>query len=135
MTEHAAAPEAEQTAGPRLIHTGVYAVYESLSTPGGVHVTWRRSAAWDDETGQVRDVEGAADEHMPDIPPEALPLIGQFIASGIPPAILAVLQGKASPLALLRQLAGSNGDGGQGEHVHVAGDPPCNGCGWAGSDG
>jgi hypothetical protein len=110
MTEDAAAREAV-TAGPRLIHTGRYAVYESLTVPGGVHVTWRRDAAADDD-GQVREVEDAPDEHMPDIPPEALPLIGQFIASGIPPAILAVLQGKASPLAMLRQLGhAGNGDG------------------------
>ena len=108
MTDDAAAGQAV-TAGPRLIHTGVYAIYETPA--GGCHVTWRRSAAWDGETGQVRDVDGAADEHMPDIPPEALPLIDQFIRSGIPPAILAVLQGKASPLAMLRQLAGGNGDG------------------------
>lgn len=110
MTQDAAASEATP-AGPRLIHTGVYAIYETPA--GGVHVTWRRSAAHDSETGQVREVEGAADEHMPDIPPEALPLIGQFISTGIPPAILAMLQGKSSPLALLRQLGTMAGDDGQ----------------------
>jgi hypothetical protein len=145
VTEDATAGQAV-AAGPRLIHTGVYAVYESVGTPGGVHVTWRRTAGADDD-GQVREIDGAPDEHMPDIPPEALPLIAQFMAHGIPPLIMGMLRGQSSPLGLLRQLGGlaeaeaNGGPEGQavnvGEHVHVPGDPACNGCGWRpeGGDG
>ena len=113
MTENAAAPEAD-TAGPRpvLIHTGTYALWRTPA--GGVHVVYQRTAATDPDTGQVREIEGQADEHLPDIPPEALPLVDQFLAHGIPPGILAAAQAMAngaSPLALLRQLAGGDGDG------------------------
>lgn len=100
------------TTGPKLLHTGTYALYETPA--GGVHVVWRRTAAADPGSGELREVEGAPDEHMPDIPPEALPLVGQFMQHGIPPAILAILQGRSSPLGLLRQLGALNGhDDGQ----------------------
>jgi hypothetical protein len=114
MTEHAAAPEAS-TAGPRpeprLIHTGTYALWRTPA--GGVHVVYQRTAAADPETGEVRPVDGE-DEHLPDIPPEALPLVDQFLAHGIPPGILAAAEAMAagaSPVALLRQLAARNGGG------------------------
>lgn len=120
MTEDAAAQQAV-TAGPRLIHTGTYAVYQTPA--GGVHVVWRRTAAADpDRPGEVRRVEGADDEHMPDIPPEAIPLIERFLAVGIPDNILAVLQGKSSPIGLLRELVTLNGGGGQADDDGQAAD-------------
>lgn len=112
MTEDTAAPGAEPAGpGPELIHTGTYALWRTPA--GGVHVVYQRTAATDPATGQVRQVEDAGDEHLPDIPPEALPLVDQFLQHGIPPGILAAAQAMAngaSPLALLRQLAG-DGDG------------------------
>ena len=98
--------------GPRLIHHGVYALYE---TPGGGrHVVWRRLASADPDTGQVRDIEDAPEDHMPDIPPEALPLVSAFLEHGIPPAILGVLQGgpggAMGRLATLRAMLGGLAD-------------------------
>ena len=107
--------------GPRLIHHGTYALYE---TPGGGrHVVWRRLASLNPETGEVAGVEDAGDEHMPDIPAEALPLVSAFLEHGIPPAILGVLQGgqngAVGRLAALRamlggQLAEAEADDGPG---------------------
>jgi hypothetical protein len=95
--------------GPALIHQGTYALYETPA--GGRHVVFRRYLAADPDTGEVRDVDGG-DEHLPDFPPEALPLLSRFIEQGIPPQILAVLQGKSSVMGLLAELRDDGGSDG-----------------------
>lgn len=110
MTEQA------EAAGPRLIHQGTYALFETPS--GGRHVVFCRHFAADPETGEVRQVDGAEDEHLPDFPAEALPLVSRVLDHGIPPEIMAVLTGKASPLGLLRQLRNGAGEA----EVEAAGD-------------
>lgn len=87
--------------GPVLVHSGIYTLYE---TPGGGrHVVYKRTASVD-EAGQLREIDEAEDVHLPDIPPEALPLIGAWLEHGFPPAVLAVLQGKGNPLAMIRAM-------------------------------
>ena len=100
--------------GPRLIHHGTYALYE---TPGGGrHVVWRRLASIGPEGGELAEIDDdyLVDEHMPDIPPEALPLVSAFLEHGIPPAILGVLQGgqggAMGRLAALRGMLGGLAD-------------------------
>lgn len=100
MSEAAETQAAPEAPAPRLLHTGTYALYETPT--GGRHVVYIREEALD-ESGQLRPVEAAPD-HLPDFPPEALPLISQFLEHGIPAPILAVLRGQASPAALLAQL-------------------------------
>jgi hypothetical protein len=104
--------------GPRLIHHGTYALYE---TPGGGrHVVYRRLASVNPDTGELAELEDAADEHLPDMPPEALPLLSAYLEHGIPPAILGVLQGGQNGalgrLAALRgMLAGLPGGDDEGQ--------------------
>jgi hypothetical protein len=120
MTQDAELDEAAAGApdpGPRLIHHGTYALYE---TPGGGrHLVWRRLASINLETGELEDIDGADDEHLPDIPREALPLVSAFTEHGIPPAILAVLQGGQNGamgrLAALRGMLAGLPDEGQAE--------------------
>src|SRR5580692_3547195 len=107
MTENGQAVAPAEVA-PVLVHSGVYSLYETPD--GGRHVVYQRTASVD-EDGQVRAVEGV-DAHLPDIPPEALPIIGAWLEHGFPPAVLAVLQGKANPLAILKAMRG--GEDGNG---------------------
>lgn len=94
--------EAEvQPAAPELVHAGRYALY---ATPGGGrHLSYRPD-------GIEQDI------HIPDIPPEALGFVQHFLENGLPPAVLALLQGGSlSPLKALAALRGvignGNGDG------------------------
>lgn len=105
--EAQAAPEAAPPA-PRLLHTGTYALYETPT--GGRHLVYRREQAADEE-GRQNTIADPVDEHLPDFPAESLPLLSQFLDHGIPAPILAVLQGKASPAAMLAQLRAMGGPG------------------------
>lgn len=83
-----ATPATEQAA-PELVHAGRYALFTTPS--GGRHLVYQP-----DELGE--------DVHVPDIPAEALPLVQNFLENGLPPAILAMLGGKMSPLKMLGHL-------------------------------
>jgi hypothetical protein len=89
--------------GPVLVHRGVYALYETPA--GGRHLVYQPDGA-------------AGDFHVPDIPAEALPLVQSFLNNGLPPAVLALLQGKASPVKLLGLMRSAIGGG------EAAGDGP-----------
>lgn len=97
----------EPAAQPRLLHSGTYALWETPA--GGRHLVYRRTAALDPETGQVREVDGE-DLHLPDFPPEALPLLSAFLEHGIPPAVLSVMQsmagGNGGRMAALKAMTG-----------------------------
>lgn len=60
------------TPGPQLLHAGTYALYRTPA--GGLHVTFQRTSA-PDETGQLRAIEGAPDEHLPELPPALVALL------------------------------------------------------------
>jgi hypothetical protein len=94
MTE----PAGVETQLPRLVHSGTYALYE---TPGGGrHLVYRQTRAITGD-GTIAEVD-SGDLHLPDFPPEALPLIGMFCEHGIPLPVLALLrQGKSNPLKML----------------------------------
>lgn len=104
MTAPAGA-EAEVVAAPKLVHSGTYALYETPD--GGRHLVYQQTLCTDAE-GLAHAVE-TQDAHLPDIPPEALPLISSFIDHGFPPAVLALLSGKLSPVAVMKALR--NGPG------------------------
>jgi hypothetical protein len=97
---------AEPAAVPQLVHSGTYALYETPD--GGRHLVYRRTASVDD-TGTVREIDGAQDEHLPDIPPAAIPLIENFLANGLPPAVLAMLDGKLNPMTVLKAMRNGAG--------------------------
>lgn len=98
---------AEPVAAPRLVHRGIYSLYETPD--GGRHLVYRRLESVDD-AGQAREIDGAHDEHLPDIPPSAIPLIENFLQNGLPPAVLAMLDGKLSLRSVVKALNGaSNG--------------------------
>lgn len=97
---------AEVQAAPKLVHAGTYALYETPD--GGRHLSYRRTASVDEE-GQVREVVGAEDQHLPDIPPAALPLISAWLENGFPPAVLAMLDGKLNPVAMLKAMRNGTG--------------------------
>lgn len=101
MTETAGA----EVVTPKLIHSGTYALYETPD--GGRHLVYRRTRSVD-EDGQLREVD-MDDAHLPDIPPEALPLIGSFVDNGFPPAVLAMLSGKVSPMNVLKAMRNGTG--------------------------
>lgn len=102
------AEQAAEPAAPKLIHSGTYALWETPD--GGRHVVYCRSQSAA-EDGTVAEVEGAPDEHLPTIPPEALPLVSHFLEHGIPPQIAAVLRGDgAGRLAGLRAMLAGLGD-------------------------
>ena len=103
------------TSAPRLLHAGTYALWETPA--GGRHLVYQRTRATDPGTDDVRDVD-SEDCHLPDFPPEALPLLSAFLEHGIPPAVLTVMQGMAGGngggrLATLRSLMGLAGQLGQ----------------------
>jgi hypothetical protein len=102
--------------GPELLHAGTYALYRTAA--GGLHVTYTRTVATDD-SGQQRAVEGAPAAHLPDIPPEAVPMLESFLANGFPPAVLSLLAGKLNPASIMRAMraAGSNGAAGEFDNV------------------
>jgi hypothetical protein len=107
-------PGAAEAAAPLLLHAGTYALY---STPdGGLHITFTRTVATGPD-GQQRAVEGAPDEHLPDIPREAVPMLESWLRHGFPPAVLRLLAGDLNPLAIVKALraAGSNGAGGDAD--------------------
>ena len=89
---------AQDVTAPRLVHSGTYALYETPD--GGRHLVYRRAQSLH-EDGHMREISDAQDEHLPDIPPAALPLISSFLEHGFPPAVLAMLNGKVSPLRML----------------------------------
>lgn len=92
-----AVSEAEVQPAPVLVHSGTYALYETPD--GGRHLVYRRDGE-------------DADTHLPDIPAAALPLIENFLAHGLPPAVLAMLSGKLSPMAVMKALRNGAGDAG-----------------------
>ena len=96
----APAPGAQQDA-PQLLHSGTYAVYRTPA--GGLHVVYRRTAGWDAEAGEVRQVDGAADEHLPELGPAVVAMFGDIEAGKRP-----------SPAAMLRAVMGRNGAPGAG---------------------
>jgi hypothetical protein len=85
-------------AAPQLLHSGTYALYKTPA--GGMHVVFCRHAAWDDETGTVRQIDGAADEHLPELSPAVVAMFDQIQGGGRP-----------SPAAMLRAIMGRNGGG------------------------
>jgi hypothetical protein len=93
VTEAAAAAPA-----PQLLHSGTYALYKTPA--GGLHIVFRRTAGWDDETGTVRPIEGAEDEHMPELGPGVVAMFDQIQAGGRP-----------SPMAMVKAVMGMNGGG------------------------
>ena len=92
---------AREVQAPRLVHSGTYALYETPD--GGRHLVYRRMAELDDE-GELVSLPGQADAHLPDIPPQAIPLIENFIAHGLPPPVLAMLSGKLSPMTVMKAM-------------------------------
>lgn len=91
---------------PELLHSGTYALY---ATPeGGRHLVYRRCQSVNG-AGELADIEGAEDEHLPTVPAEALPLLSQFLEHGIPAPVMAVLQGRHNPIDALRALTGQLG--------------------------
>jgi hypothetical protein len=96
-----AAPEAPQ-AGPRLIHSGTYALYQTAA--GGRHVVYRRTVTMATD-GRIIGTpeEDQVDEHLPDFPAEVLPLLATFLEHGIPAPIMRILRSGAGPAGLLAQ--------------------------------
>lgn len=112
VSEPLAGTGSEPEPGPRLIHSGTYALY---ATPeGGRVVAYRRTMAAA-EDGQILAVTGCPDLHLPVIPVEALPLISTWLENGFPPRILAMLRGGgAGILAGVKDMlngAGADPDG------------------------
>jgi hypothetical protein len=96
----------DEPAAPVVVHSGIYVLY---ATPeGGRHLVYKPDG---------EDV----DQHVPDIPAEALPLVQSFLNQGLPPAVLALLQGKASPMKILGLMrsAANGGEDGNGEPAAV----------------
>jgi hypothetical protein len=122
-------PAAEPPAAPVLVHSGVYTLWE---TPGGGRLLAYKRLTTVTPGGQVVDVPEPKDERLPHIPPEALPLVSQFLDNGIPPAILQVMGtagGKGGRLGALRQLAGLLGEmaGAGADAEQPPGQPPAAG--------
>lgn len=132
---------AQAPARPVLLHAGTYALYRTPA--GGLHVTFRRTSAPDDD-GQLRLIEDAPDEHLPEMPPA---LVAMFEAQqeGHQLSRMDMLRGLAAMMggrlggrapeaaeAELAALEGSPyGDWDKaGEHSHRPDDEPCPGCGW-----
>jgi hypothetical protein len=93
-------PNGPVPAGPRLLHSGVYALYQTPD--GGRHLSYQPTMATG-EGGQIGPVT-VGDQHLPDVPPSALGLVNAFIESGFPPAVLALLDGKMSPMKIMAAL-------------------------------
>lgn len=107
-------PERAEPAPPKLAHSGLYTLWE---TPGGGRLlVFKRLHTRDPATGAVVDIHRPRDEHLPHVPPEALPLLSMWLDNGFPPAILAMMKaGKVNPAALLGLIrdmaAGASADG------------------------
>jgi hypothetical protein len=105
--------ETVQPAAPAAtpLHTGSYVLFRTPT--GGLHVTFKRTHDWDAELAAWQANVEPPDTHLPDIPAEALPLIESWLENGFPPAVLAMLGGKVSPLKMMGMLKGAlgNGDG------------------------
>lgn len=102
MTDQPAQDQAP-TAPPKLVHSGVYALWE---TPEGGRLLAYKRLTTVDEAGQVLDVPDPQDEQLPHIPAEALPLVSVFLDQGIPPQIMGILQGGKGRLGAVRALLG-----------------------------
>jgi hypothetical protein len=77
-------------AGPVLVHSGQYALWRTPA--GGLHISFRRLAAADEATGEVLVIEGAPDEHLPEIPPIAVAMIEKMMTTGERPSPVAILK-------------------------------------------
>jgi hypothetical protein len=106
MTEPAAPnplPPRAAPAEPVLVHSGVYTLWQTPE--GGRLLAFKRLHTVDPHTGAVVDIHNPADERLPHVPAEALPLLSMWLENGFPPAILAMMRsGRANPAALLKQL-------------------------------
>jgi hypothetical protein len=91
---------------PRLVHAGTYALYETPD--GGRHLTYRPTTQTAPD-GHLVEAADAEDQHLPDIPPEALPLIDQVLTNGIPAQVLAMLSGKLNPMAVMKAMRNGTG--------------------------
>jgi hypothetical protein len=96
----AAEPNGAAPAAPRLLHSGIYALYETPD--GGRHLSYQPTLACD-EAGELGPVT-VEDQHLPDVPPSALGLINAFLENGFPPTVLALLDGKMSPMRIMAAL-------------------------------
>ena len=110
---------------PQLVHSGTYALW---MTPGGYyHLTYRRTAGTDPDTGEITGIDGAPDVHLRDLPPHAAdmvtsvldrdtelpPLLQQFFFSGTNP----LAGGK---MAAMRQAAALMKEGGLDQLMAIA---------------
>jgi|SRR6202035_1302111 len=92
---------------PVLLHSGTYAVYRTPN--GGMHVTYRRESALDEDTGAWVAVD-ESDEHLPEMPPAIVAVLRQMAETGErpnPATILKMLMSGGGPLA---GLMGGGGD-------------------------
>lgn len=98
MTQ-APAPDQPAAAAPLLLHAGTYAVYRTPS--GGMHVTYRRETALNEETGQLEAVD-ETDEHLPEMPAPVVGMLRKMARTGERP----------NPMTMLKMMMdGGNGDG------------------------
>lgn len=106
MTDQPTRDQAQPQAPPKLVHSGVYTLWE---TPEGGRLLAYKRLTTVDAAGQVLDVPEPQDERLPHIPAEALPLVSVFLDQGIPPQIMAILQGGKGRLGAVRALLGQLG--------------------------
>jgi len=101
-------PEPAAPAQPKLIHSGLYTLWETPDK--GILLVFKRLHTRDDVTGKVLDIHAPKDERLPHVPPEALPLVSMWLDNGFPESILAMLRaGKVNPAAVLGLLRGLGG--------------------------
>lgn len=86
-----------ETAEPVLVHAGNYAMFRTPA--GGLHITFCRTQQTDPQTGEIVPVDGAKDEHLPELPPAIIAMMDQFAAGGERP----------SPMAMMRALLSGPG--------------------------
>jgi hypothetical protein len=106
---------AMQTSKPILAHAGKYWLFETPD--GGRHLIYQRTSATNEETGEVQAIDGAPEQHLPDFPAAALPLIDKVISEGLPPQVVALMGAVAggagmSKIALAKAVAGLGLGGG-----------------------
>lgn len=93
---------------PVLLHSGTYAVYRTPD--GGMHVTYRRESALDENTGEWVAVD-ESDEHLPEMPPMIVGMLRKMAETGerpSPAAMLKMMMGGGGPLAGM--FGGGDGD-------------------------
>lgn len=98
---------------PVLLHSGTYAVYRTPA--GGLHVTYRRESALDEDTGQWVAVD-ESDEHLPEMPPAIVAVLQKIAETGerpSPATLLKLLMGGDGPVAAMF----GGGGGGAAEQV------------------